>query len=159
VEIAPSPATVPYPASLRSKRRAVAEDASCKRFSDDQWETFVEEWASSLKMDYFRVARSGGAGDKGLDVMCFATAQLFCRRVGQLPVQALRPPTYAKRGWIEIGKLVYYTHIGEYTLPRKFTSPVAKVSERQLSRLLNQRTGLQAKVARKMEASCQRKSS
>jgi len=30
-------------------------------------------------MDYFRVARSGGAGDKGL-VMCFATAR-FCRRV------------------------------------------------------------------------------
>src|SRR4051794_21251739 len=33
-------------------------------FSDLQWEHFVLEWADSLRSEYVRVDRCGGAGDK-----------------------------------------------------------------------------------------------
>src|SRR5699024_1557835 len=39
-----------------------------KLFSPDDWEEFVEEWASSLTMVYVKVRRFGGAGDLGVDI-------------------------------------------------------------------------------------------
>ena len=40
-----------------------------KIFSDTQWEEFVLEWATSLKNEYSRVERCGGAGDMGRDIV------------------------------------------------------------------------------------------
>jgi hypothetical protein len=36
---------------------------------EDEWEAFVEEWATSLKDQYPYVKRHSGPGDKGLDVV------------------------------------------------------------------------------------------
>ena len=157
VEIAPSPATVPYPASYVVNGAPLPKTLRVSVFSDDQWETFVEEWASSLKMDYFRVARSGGAGDKGLDVMCFATAQLFAGEWDNYQCKRYDHPLMPSEAWIEIGKLVYYTHIGEYTLPRKYYFACSKGIGTTLSRLLNQPDALKQRLREEWEASCQRK--
>ena len=43
--------------------------------SADEWEQFTEEWVTHFKHqgEYARVRRSGGAGDRGLDVMAFTS--------------------------------------------------------------------------------------
>ncbi len=76
-DVNPPLATGAFPSGHVANGAPIPKPLRVSIFSPDQWETFVEEWASSLKVDYFKVARSGGAGDKGLDVICFATAQLF----------------------------------------------------------------------------------
>ena len=59
-------------------------------FSPDEWESFTEEWASSLKKTYVRVARFGGSGDLGIDVVGFWTNTTF------------------DGGWDSIGRLSKY---------------------------------------------------
>jgi hypothetical protein len=48
-------------------------------FSHDDWEEFVEEWASSLEADYAMVPRFAGAGDMGIDVACFTSGDGFAK--------------------------------------------------------------------------------
>ena len=47
--------------------------------SADEWEQFTEEWVTYLKHmgEYTRVRRSGGSGDRGLDVVAFTSEQGF----------------------------------------------------------------------------------
>lgn len=88
-------------------------------FSPQEWEEFTEEYAHGLP-DYFQARRFGGAGDKGVDIACFHTDQGFkggwdnyqCKRYGE----ALT----AGDVWLEIGKTIYYTFMGDYTCPNKY---------------------------------------
>src|SRR4051812_27817844 len=40
-----------------------------KLFGDRQWEEFILEWVDSLRDQYLRVDRCGGAGDMGRDIV------------------------------------------------------------------------------------------
>ena len=100
-------AGVPIPKAIR-----------VRHFSPDEWEEFVEEWATTLEESYVKVRRFGGAGDCGVDIAGFCTSHGFegtwdnyqCKRYGH----PLRPSDV----WTEIGKIIYYSHIGEYSVPR-----------------------------------------
>lgn len=48
--------------------------AQLRVFSPKQWEDFVLEWAHSLKANYARAERCGGAGDLSRDVVAFVSA-------------------------------------------------------------------------------------
>lgn len=91
-------------------------------WSGDVWEDFILEWATSLASEYARVERCGGAGDMGRDVIGFVgdtedwdNYQCKHYAAGLTPSEI----------WIELGKLVYYTWRGEYSVPRRyiFVSP------------------------------------
>src|SRR5437899_9042667 len=82
--------------------------------SDKQWETFVLEWAYSLKTKYATVELCGGAGDLGRDVIGIVVVgqadpwdNFQCKHYDH----ALQPNDI----WLELGKLCYYSAIGEYT--------------------------------------------
>lgn len=46
-------------------------------YDADEWEIFIEEWASGLTPRYLRVQRFGGSGDRGVDVAGFKTERGF----------------------------------------------------------------------------------
>jgi hypothetical protein len=89
-------------------------------FSPEEWESFTEEWASSLEDVYARVARFGGAGDQGVDVVGFISDTGWdggwdnyqCKRYDH----PLRPGDI----WIEIGKIIYYSYKNDYCAPRNY---------------------------------------
>ena len=87
-------------------------------FSPEQWESFVQEWADSLREEYELVERCGGAGDMGRDVIATvkggngAWDNYQCKHYQK----ALAPTDV----WIELGKLVYYTLKREYLCPRAY---------------------------------------
>lgn len=88
-------------------------------FSPRHWEEFVLEWAHSLRARYAKVERCGGAGDMGRDVAATpdeANPALWdnyqCKHYGQ--------PLMPSDIWLELGKLVHYTHQEEFTVPRKY---------------------------------------
>jgi len=119
VEIKPKVATSTYSGEHVSSGVPIPKPLRVAAFHPDEWESFIEEWASSLKSEYFKVRRFGGAGDSGVDVAAFVVDETFeggwdnyqCKRYDH----ALRPSDI----WIEIGKVIYYSHIGEYPPPRK----------------------------------------
>lgn len=126
-------------------------------FSSEQWETFVEEWASGQKKTYAKVARSGGAGDKGLDVMCFESDDLFEGKWDNYQCKQYDHPLQPNDIWIEIGKLIYYTFLGEYTLPRRYYFAGSRGVGTKLARLLAQPSKLKAEAKKNWEDHCRNK--
>ena len=103
--------------------------------SDRHWEDFVQEWAHSLKSRYQVVERCAGAGDMGRDIVAYvgATANsqwdnYQCKHYDS----ALTPDDI----WIELGKLCYYTYVGEYTFPREYFFVAPRGAGNKLSKLL-----------------------
>ncbi|WP_321301029.1 ABC-three component system protein [uncultured Sphaerochaeta sp.] len=86
-------------------------------YSSKDWEVFVEEWLSVKKDEYQKVERCGGSGDMGRDVIAWSDQTNLmvwdnyqCKHYDH----ALHPSDI----WIELGKLMYYTYIEEFNLPR-----------------------------------------
>jgi hypothetical protein len=105
-----------------------------KLFSDKQWEEFVLEWADSLRVKYHRVERHGGAGDMGRDIVAFPNVDndvwdnYQCKHYDH----PLRPSNI----WTELGKLVYYTHRGDFTYPQQYWFVAPQGAGTTLSNLL-----------------------
>ena len=121
-------------------------------FSDSQWEDFVLEWADSLRDQYGAVERCGGAGDMGRDIIAFDKANPViwdnyqCKhyKAGLAPSDI----------WVELGKLVYYTHINEYTYPRKYSFVAPQGAGTRLSNLLRKADKLKAQLIDNWEKHC-----
>lgn len=121
-------------------------------FSDGQWEDFVLEWADSLRDQYGTVERCGGSGDMGRDIIAFdKTNPLIwdnyqCKHYKS----GLAPGDI----WVELGKLVYYTHINEYTYPRKYFFVAPQGAGTKLSNLLRNSGKLKAQLIDNWEKHC-----
>lgn len=105
--------------------------------SPSQWEDFILEWAHSLKATYVSVERCAGAGDKGRDVVAYVQQgasspwdNFQCKHYDH----ALTPGDV----WVELGKLCYYTHVGEYTVPRAYSFVAPRGAGNKLSKLLRE---------------------
>src|SRR5690606_10979247 len=90
-----------------------------KNFSPDEWEEFIEEWATSLQSTYVKVRRFGGSGDCGVDIAAFCTDKGFEDTCDNYQCKRYANPLRPGDIWVELGKVIYYSHIGEYTPPRK----------------------------------------
>ncbi len=89
-------------------------------FSPAEWEEFTEEWASSLISEYSKIARFAGSGDKGLDVVGFITNTTFDGGWDNFQCKHYDNPLQPNNIWVEIGKIIYYSFIGDYPPPRKY---------------------------------------
>jgi len=97
-----------------------------KLFSADQWEAVVDEWASSVPA-YGLVERAGGAGDKGCDVIAIVDPSDPDGEWDNFQCKHYDHPLAPGDIWVELGKLCYYTHIGEYSIPQYTGSLLRKV--------------------------------
>lgn len=121
-------------------------------FSAGQWEDFVLEWADSLRDTYGTVERCGGAGDMGRDIIAFDKADpsvwdnFQCKhyKAGLAPTDI----------WLELGKLVYYTYINEYTYPRKYTFVAPQGAGTKLSNLLRKPDKLKEQLIDNWDKHC-----
>ena len=123
-----------------------------KLFSNSQWEDFVLEWADSLRDEYVRVDRCGGAGDMGRDVI--ATVKdgngdwdnYQCKHYKD----SLKPTDI----WIELGKLAYYSKRGDYPYPRRYYFIAPQGAGTKLSNLLKKPTELRAGLIANWDPYC-----
>lgn len=121
-------------------------------FSPGQWEDFVLEWADSLKDQYGRVERCGGAGDMGRDIIAFDNVDPViwdnyqCKhyKTGLTPGDI----------WVELGKLVYYTYLKEYTYPRRYVFVAPQGAGTKLSNLLKKADKLKAHLIDNWDKHC-----
>ncbi|WP_313410800.1 hypothetical protein, partial [Sphingobacterium multivorum] len=93
-----------------------------KTISEDDFEEMVLEWADDyLSKKYPKVRQLGGAGDKGRDILGFLDDQKFDIYQCKHYATKLAPTDIYK----ELGKLVYFTFKGDYSIPEKyyFVSP------------------------------------
>lgn len=121
-------------------------------FSASQWEDFVLEWADSLRDQYGTVQRCGGAGDMGRDIIAFDKTDpaiwdnFQCKhyKAGLTPGDI----------WVELGKLVYYSFIKEYTYPRKYVFVAPQGAGTKLSNLLRKPDNLKSQLIENWDKHC-----
>jgi len=132
----------------------IPKAARVRIFSPDDWEEFTQEWASSLKSTYAMVRRFAGSGDMGLDIAGFTATTGFaapwdnfqCKRYDH----ALRPADIQ----IEIGKIIYYSWLGEYSVPRKHFFAASQDVGTTAAKLLLEPTKLKESVRQAWEKQC-----
>jgi hypothetical protein len=95
------------------------------QFSASEFERFTLEWASdylAAKLpDVYEVQQRGGAGDKGRDVIVwFHTPSSRSRRWSLYQCKHYSNNLGTGIAAAEIGKVLHYTHIGDYTPPQEY---------------------------------------
>ena len=116
-------------------------------YSPDEWESFVEEWIYyCLTAKYKHVLRFAGAGDMGIDVAGFVDDKRLrgvwdnyqCKHYDH----AIRPSDV----WVEFGKVIWYSYIGEYTTPRHYYFVSPRGAGTSLGRLCSNATKLRQEL-------------
>lgn len=127
-----------------------------KNFSPDEWEDFIEEWAASLEKSYVKVRKFGGTGDCGVDVAGFCTDKGFEDTWDNYQCKRYAHPLRPNEIWVELGKIIYYSHIGEYMAPRKYYFVASLGIGTTLEKLLSKPTELRKKFKENWDDYCKR---
>jgi hypothetical protein len=125
-----------------------------KLFNSTQWEEFILEWVDSLRTDYGQVDRWGGAGDMGVDVV--ATDATTASSWDNYQCKHYKDPLRPSDIWVELGKLAYYTHRGDYTCPRKYFFVAPQGAGTKLSNLLKKPQKLRESLLANWDAYCRK---
>ncbi len=122
-------------------------------FDDSEWEDFVLEWGHSLRTKYARVERSGGAGDMGRDVIGLVDENdddvwdnYQCKHYA-----SALTPTHI---WLELGKLMHYTSIREFTYPRKYSFVAPRGAGTKLANFLRNGDQMRHELFQKWDQYC-----
>lgn len=127
-------------------------------YSDKQWEGFVHEWAHfCLKKKYVQVQRFSGAGDKGIDVAGFTDANKLVGVWDNYQCKHYDHALYPKDAWLEIGKLLWFTFMKEFSVPRSYFFAAPRGVGTTLGKLLSNAPQLKAKLIEEWDKSCKSK--
>jgi hypothetical protein len=113
----------------------IRHDRLIIQLNDEDLEKFVREWMSHKK-EYVEVERFTGPGDMGRDVVGFLTHQRHegpwhnyqCKQYGRTLQTAV--------GMLEVGKVLYFSHRGEFTPPTSFFFVAPRGVNRNLKRFI-----------------------
>lgn len=123
-------------------------------YDPDEWEVFIEEWATGLSPKYVAVRRFGGSGDRGVDVAGFKTDRGFedewdCFQ-GKHYDKSLTP----SNAWPEMLKVFLLpVHTPLYTLPSSYSFIAPRGLGTNLAHLISTPTELRAKFLEQVESS------
>lgn len=122
-------------------------------YDPDEWEIFIEEWATGLASGYIRVQRFGGSGDRGVDVAGFKTDRGFegewdCFQ-GKHYDKSLTPSI----AWPEMLKIFLLpVRTPLYTLPSSYSFIAPRGMGTNLAHLISTPTELRAKFLEQVES-------
>lgn len=123
--------------------------------SPDDWETFIREWAESLKTEYHDVQQIGGSGDQGRDVIGYLTDKadswdnFQCKHY----VDPLTPSDAV----LELAKLCYYTFTNEFTVPRRYYFVAPQGVGTKLGKLIDKPEKLREELIKAWPTKCETK--
>lgn len=120
--------------------------------SADEWEIFTLELVFYFDKEYEKVTRCAGAGDKGRDVIArFSSGwdNYQCKHYGRkLSVADVVA---------ELGKLVFYTWRGDYTLPRDYRFVTPKGCSSDCIDMLVNKSRIKTEIIQRWDMECRDK--
>ena len=129
-------------------------------FSPDDFELFIELWATeTLAEKYQKVVRCGGAGDMGRDVIAYikTTDDIAVKPWDNYQCKHYGSPLTPSNIWIEIGKVCYFTYIGEYSVPENYYFVCQKGVGNTLNKLLENPQKLKEAFISEWDKYCKKK--
>jgi hypothetical protein len=149
----PASTTAPSAAHVESGI-PVPKSIRVQNFSPSEWEAFTEEWACSLKPMYSKVRRFGGAGDLGVDIAGFCSQDGFEGEWDNYQCKQYAHPLRPSDVWVEIGKVIYYSHLGQYRVPRSYFFVASRGIGTSLEKLLNRPADILVKLKVNWDGYC-----
>lgn len=149
----------PTPSTALTAARAehgprIAPRKVIQTYDPEEWEVFIEEWATGLSPKYVGVRRFGGSGDRGVDVAGFKTDRGFeeewdCFQ-GKHYDRSLTP----SNAWPEMLKVFLLpVRTPLYTLPSSYSFIAPRGLGTHLAHLISTPTELRAKFLEQVESS------
>ena len=126
-------------------------------YNADQWEEFINEWVSGLEKQYKAVQRFSGPGDKGRDVVGFVEAADFSRPWDCYQCKHHERPLSPAQIWIELGKLIYFTFVKDFSAPRKYRFVAPRDVGPSLKDLLAKPKDIGAQLLKNWPEHCEKK--
>lgn len=124
-------------------------------FSPAEWESFTQEWATSLKNSYARVSRYGGSGDQGVDVAGFVSDNGWEGGWENYQCKHYDHPLNPSDIWVEIGKIIYYSYKQEYPPPLKYYFIASRDIGTKLGKMIGNPDKLKEEARKNWEKYCQ----
>jgi hypothetical protein len=126
-----------------------------KCFSPDEWEAFVEEWASAGITDsYELIRRHSGSGDMGIDVAGYVDNHGLFGVWDNFQCKRYASSLSLSTVLVEFGKVIYYSFKNEYAPPRKYYFVAPNGVGTTLSKLMDQPDKLKEKIRDKWDECC-----
>ncbi|MCG9771575.1 hypothetical protein L1D59_23580 [Pseudoalteromonas piscicida] len=120
-----------------------------------QLEQLVRKWADcQIERKYVSAMRYGGAGDLGRDVVGFYSVERHegswdnyqCKQYGRsLPTD---------QGMLELGKILYFAHMGEFTVPENYFFVAPKGINKNLKSWIQNPSQLKAQLIATWDKYC-----
>lgn len=154
-EIAPNPKKGLYSSDHVISGIPIPKTQRVQLFGADAWEEFTEEWASSLQGLYHRVKRFAGAGDQGLDIVGFISSTQFSEGWDNFQCKFYDHPLTPADVWVEFGKIIYFSFLGDYSPPRKYYFVAPKQVGTKLNKLLSNAQKLKEGLAENWVKYCE----
>jgi hypothetical protein len=95
--------------------------AHIRTLDDERLEAFVKDWISRRTRDYVETERWSGSGDKGRDVVGYATQFRHEGDWDNFQCKQLSAHLSEKSAFVELGKIFMHVAAGAYSLPRSYT--------------------------------------
>jgi hypothetical protein len=157
IRVAQAPATMITAAQMQSGP-AIDPLKRLFLYSADEWEAFIEEWASAcLKPKYKKVERFAGSNDKGIDVVGFADDALLMGVWDNYQCKHYDHALYPSDAWPEIAKMLWYSFKGHYKPPRDYFFVAPRGTGTTLSQLLANPAALKAELKKVWAKDCRDK--
>jgi hypothetical protein len=123
-------------------------------FTPEVWEDFTEEWAYSQEKKYTEIVRYTGAGDMGLDILCFHTAEQFDGPWDNVQCKRYACELKPSQIWVELGKIIYYSFKREYPPPANYYFAASKGLGLKLKKLLTNPEELRNELIENWDGYC-----
>jgi len=119
-----------------------------------EWEAFLEEWALSLKDQYYSVKRHSGSGDKGLDIVGFVASDQLSDGYDNYQCKRYNAALAPSDVWVEFGKVIFYTWRGDHPIPRRYFFAAPKGVGTKLLKLLGDAAALKKGLRENWASHC-----
>lgn len=126
-------------------------------FKPEVWEDFTEEWAHSQERKYKQIIRYSGAGDMGLDILCFYTDKFFDGLWDNVQCKRYACQLQPAQVYVELGKIIYHSFMGEYPPPQKYYFAASKGLGLKLKKLLTKPKKLKEELRANWDKHCKTK--
>lgn len=126
-------------------------------YEPGEWETFIDEWVHFLKDKYDEVVRPTGPGDKGIDVAGFKGKDRLKGAWDNYQCKHYERPLSFSNVAPEIGKILWYSHCGDYIAPQACQFIAPKGASTNLTLLLGNAEKLRDKVIDEWESAVSKK--
>jgi hypothetical protein len=113
------------------------EDRLILNMTDMELEDLVKKWIARLKDDYLGFERPTASADMGRDAVGFLSAKRYDGEWHNYQCKHLKAPLGIAEFAVELGKIFYYSCIGEFTVPTKYIFVAPNSSVRDVKKMVD----------------------